>query len=67
MGQITDACEGNCNDDVLVNSTICVVVPPGVVDAMLKQVTPVAEYWREGGLYLGEMTLSDFGRQGVEQ
>ena len=39
------------------------LVLPGVVDAVLKQVKPVAEYKREGGLYLGDVTLSGFGRQ----
>ena len=55
------------NHDVLFNNQTCVVVPAGVVDAVLKQIKLVAEYKREGGLYLGEVTLSDFVRQGPEE
>ena len=50
--------------DVLFNNKLCVVVPPGVVRAILKRIKPVAEYPREGDLYVGEMTMSSFTRQG---
>ena len=67
VGQLTGTCDGPGNHDVLFNNRTCVVVPAGVVDAVLKQIKPVAEYKREGGLYLGEVTLSDFVRQGPEE
>ena len=50
--------------DVLFNNTDCFVVPPGVVRAIMKRLTAVAHYKREGGLYLANLTLSSFGRQG---
>ena len=53
--------------DVLFNNKVCVVVPPGVVDAVLRQIKPVARYHREGGLYIADFTLSDFARQGPKQ
>ena len=67
VSQITGSIDGPGNHDVLFNNRTCVVVPAGVVDAVLKQIKPVAEYKREGGLYLGEVTLSDFVRQGPEE
>ena len=50
--------------DVLFNNDLCVVVPPGIVNEILKRVKPVARYDREGNLYAGEMTMSSFPRQG---
>ncbi len=52
--------------DVLFNNKKCVVVPPGVVERILATITPVAEYTRTGGLYLAEMTMSSFARQGLQ-
>ena len=49
---------------MLFNNERCVVVPPGVVEAIMRHVQAVAEYKREGNLYLAEMTLSSFQRQG---
>ena len=40
------------------------MVPPGIVEAVLKQIKPVAEYQREGNLYLAEFEMSDFAGQG---
>ena len=53
--------------DVLFNNTDCYVVPPGVVRAIMKNVAAVAEYKREGGLYLADFTVSSFARQGRDQ
>ena len=50
--------------DILINNDVCVVVPPGIVAEILKRVTPVASYAREGNLYVGDMILSSFPRQG---
>ena len=41
------------------------VVPPGVVDKILETIKPVMQYDREGNLYVGEMEMSTFGRQGA--
>ena len=50
--------------DVLFNNKRCVVVPPGVVEHIMKHINHVAEYPREGNLYVAEMMLSSFTRQG---
>ncbi len=63
---ITGAPEGPGDQDVLFNNRRCVVVPPGVVERILREVTPVMEYKREGNLYLAELTMSAFGRPGQE-
>ena len=63
---ITGEPEGPGDQDVLFNNRRCVVVPPGVVERILREVTPVMEYKREGNLYLAELTMSAFGRQGQE-
>jgi hypothetical protein len=54
----------NSKQDILINNDVCVVVPPGIVAEILKRVTPVASYAREGNLYVGDMVLSSFPRQG---
>ena len=48
--------------DVLFNNKRCVVVEPGVVERLLQSIKPIAEYTREGNLYLADMILSPFGR-----
>ena len=50
--------------DVLFNNKRCVVVPPGVVEHIMQHIDFVAEYPREGNLYVAEMMLSSFPRQG---
>ena len=50
--------------DVLFNNDDCYVVPPGTVLAIMKVVKAIANYPREGNLYLADMVLSkSFGRQ----
>ena len=50
--------------DVVFNNNTCYVVPPGIVAKIMEHVKPVAEYPREGNLYLAEVELSSFARQG---
>ena len=50
--------------DVLFTNKRCVVVPPGVVEKILKTVKPVVEYARTGNLYIADMEMSSFPRQG---
>jgi len=50
--------------DVLFNNKRCCVVPPGIVELIMQKVKAVAEYKRSGGLYLADITLSSFTRQG---
>ena len=51
--------------DVLFNANKCFVVAPGVVDQIMKYISAVAEYDRDGGLYTAEMTVSSFTRPGA--
>ena len=67
VSQVTGPTEGPGEHDVLFNNKRCVVVPPGVVDRVLQELRPIAEYPRVGGLYVAEMTLSPFPRQGLNQ
>ena len=65
VSQITGPVDGDGNMDVLFNNKRCVVVPPGVVEAVMKQLgEPIAEYERDGNLYLSTFSMSDFVRPG---
>ena len=59
--------EGPGIHDALLTNKKCVVVPPGAVERLLATVPLLAEYTRTGGLYLGEMTMSSFARQGLQR
>ena len=56
--------EGNAKHDVLFDNDVCVVVPPGVVKAIVKLMKPVMQYESEGNLYVAELEMSSFPRQG---
>ena len=67
LNSVSQTCgpeDGNGKADVLFTNKKGVVVPPGMVDKILEMCTPIAEYPRKGGLYIAEMTLSGFTRQG---
>ena len=64
VSQITGPIDGDGNHDASFNNKVCVVVPPGVVDAIIRQIEPIAQYRRAGGLYIANCTLSDFIGQG---
>ncbi len=64
VSQVTGPYDGPGEHDVLFNNQTCVVVPPGIVKQILQQVKPLAEFPRDGNLYVAEMTLSSFTRQG---
>ena len=44
------------------NNKRCLAAPPGVVNAIMEHVDIVAEYHRDGNLYLSDFTMSDFVR-----
>jgi len=71
LNSVADVCGPIEHDlghqDVLFNNKTCFVVPPGVVAAIMKHMTAVAEYPREGNLYLAEVELSSFTRQAQDQ
>ena len=50
--------------DVLFNNKKCVVVAPGVVNAILKFIRPLSTYPRQGNLYVGKVTVTSFPRPG---
>ena len=49
--------------DVLFNNKTCYVVPPGTVERIMKEIKAIAEYPRNGDLYVADMELSSFQRQ----
>jgi hypothetical protein len=53
--------------EVLFTNKKGVVVPPGFVEQILKLVKPILEYEREGGLYLADLAVSSFTRQGQKK
>ncbi len=63
VSKVAGPFEGPGKQDILFNIKRCVVVPPGVLEAIMKHVSAVAEYKREGNLYVAEMTMSSFQRQ----
>ena len=66
VSQIAGPYDGDGDLDVLFNNKRCVVVRPGVVEAVVGQISPVAEYHRDGNLYLSDFTMSDFIRPGQD-
>ena len=71
VSQVAGPEDGEGKHDVLFNNKRCVVVPPGIVEKILKVIQPITEYKRKGGLYLAEMELSntpdeDFHRPGAQ-
>jgi len=49
--------EGPGVQDFMFNNRIGVVMPPGLVDLLLKHIKPVARYPRRGGLYVGDFEM----------
>ena len=66
VSQIAGPYEGDGNHDILFNNRRCDVLPPSVVEAVMEHVDAVAEYHRDGNLYLSDFTMSDFVRQGQD-
>ncbi len=68
VSQVTGPADEPGRQDVLFTNRRCVVVPPGIVDKIMKEhnIKPVLEYQREGNLYLAEMAMSSFRRQGQD-
>ena len=62
VSQIAGPYEGDGNHDVFFNNKRCVVVEPGLVEATLEHMKSVAEYDRDGNLYLSEFTMSACAR-----
>ena len=67
LSSIAGPIDGPGRQDVIFNNRICAVVPPGVVDEILKTVKPVAQYNRQGNLYVAKMKMRSFQRQGTQE
>ena len=52
---------------MLLNNEKCYVAALGVVKKIMESISAIAEYEREGNLYIGEMTMESFHRQGLNQ
>jgi hypothetical protein len=50
--------------DVVFTNKTSYVLPPGAVAEIIKKYKPIAEFPREGNLYLAELELSSFAGQG---
>ena len=64
VAKVTGPKIGPAKQDVLFDNEMCYVVQPGVVKAIMRHLSAVAEYEREGNLYLADMTVSRFTRPG---
>ena len=53
--------------DVLFGNNSCYIAQPGVVKAIMEVIKAVAEYPREGDLYVADLALLSFVGQGPEQ
>ena len=67
VAKVTGPKGGPGKQDVLFDNDNCFVVAPGTVKKIMKHLQAVAEYEREGNLYVADMTLSSFGRQGAQK
>ena len=67
LNSVSETCgpaDGKGRQDVLFTNSKCFVVPLGVVDEIMRRTTAVVEYDRSGGLYLADIEMSSFTRQG---
>ena len=64
VAKVTGPEHGEGVHEVLFTNRRAVVVPAGFVEEILRRTTPVLEYNRVGNLYLAEVKLSSFARQG---
>ena len=64
ISKVTGPESGPGVHEVLFTNKRAVVSPAGFVEEILKGVEPILEYQRRGNLYLAEVKLSSFIRQG---
>ena len=67
IAKVTGPEHGEGVHEVLFTNRRAVVVPAGFVEEILKRTIPVLEYNRVGNLYLAEVKLSSFARQGQKR
>ena len=51
--------------DILFNASKRIMVPPGIAGRTMQHIKQDVTYERRGGLYVDDLELSDFGRQGA--
>ena len=64
ISQIAGPEDGPGVHDVIFTNKKGVVLPAGLLDEILKKHKPILKYDRKGGLYVTEVKLSSFTRQG---
>jgi hypothetical protein len=67
VGVVSGPKGGTGKQYVLINNNKAYIVAPGIVAKLMGKLTPVAEYDREGNLYVDEVILSSFHRPGNEE
>jgi hypothetical protein len=67
ISQIAGPEDGPGVHDVIFTNKKGVVLPAGLLDEILRKHKPILEYDRKGGLYVAEVKLSSFTRQGREE
>jgi len=68
LNSVSETCgpiDGPGTQDVLFTNKRCYVVPPGIVEQIMKTTKSVVEYDPTGGLYLADIEMSSFPRQGL--
>ena len=64
VSKTTGPADGPGEQDILFNNRFGVIMPPEILDMVLKHIKPVATHPRRGGLYVCDLELSSFLRQG---
>ena len=64
ISETTGPFDGPGTHDVLFNNRLGVVVPPGIVNMIIKRIKPLLTYDRRGGLYCADLDVSSFPRPG---
>ena len=68
LNSVSETCgpiDGPGAQDVLCTTKRCYVAPPGIVEQIMSTTKSVVEYDRIGGLYLADLEMSGFSRQGL--
>ena len=64
VARVTGPTDGPGKQDVLFDNEVCFVVPPGAVKEILKRIKPGMCHQRGGNLYIVELSMTSFQRQG---
>ncbi len=67
VGIVAGPTGGPGKRDIPFNNDKAYVVAPGIVKKIMEHCKAIAEYDRGGNLYIGEMAMQSFHRQGAKQ